>query len=182
MWPINSKLSDPQFKQEMKLCTVRYRFNSDKKLCGLQLIFTNGTSSPEFEAEDAEEVKDKKQKTGQWEKSDLDPNMQISSVEFFVCNENRTFSIQALRFRDSDGVVVQCITKVWPLAESWSSVANNAVDDALFAITCVKAEIPLGQEIIGIQVNTRGETLGKLGFIIWEPNVKADKLTLKPPQ
>ena len=138
MWPINSKLNNPEFKEEMRLVGVNYKMNARKRICGLRLNFNNGISSPAVETEE-----ERKEPTSKWEQADfMDPADKVGSIETYVSNENGKYSIQALRFRDQNGVVMQCITQIWPLQESWSHVATNAAKAKIFESKCIKAEIP----------------------------------------
>ena len=139
MWPINSKLENEEFKQEMRLKSINYKFNDRKRICGLRLNFNNGVSSPTCESED-----EQNEPRYKWETTEFsDPLEKVASIETYVSNENGRFSIQALRFRDKNGVMMQVITKIWPLQESWSHVATNAAKNKVYESKLIKATIPV---------------------------------------
>ena len=44
----------------------------------------------------------------------------------------------------------------------------------------VKVDVPDNQDVIGLKCCATGNAISKLGFIVWEPNVKRAELTLVP--
>jgi len=91
--------------------------NLRRKICGLQLHFNNGVSSPRFETEIEQPIK-KDEKVKKWKLALLDPADEIGSIETYVNEEEGKFSIVAIRFRDRYGVCMQVITLERPLDDS----------------------------------------------------------------
>ena len=141
----------------MKLCQIKYKMNNIQRFCGLQFIFNNGEKSQLFETDT--------QSKKEWETADIDPSDTIGSIEIYVTEEKGgKYAIQALRFRDKYGVSMQCISMEQPKDKNkW-----------------VKQKVPKGYDLIGIQCSTVGDTISKLGFVIWVPNQVPEPLSLKP--
>ena len=81
---------------------MSFRMNNKMKFCGLQLHFDSGISSPKLETE----VKSKKK----WQHAEIDPFDKIAFIEAHVSKTFQQSSISALRFRDADGIILQCIS------------------------------------------------------------------------
>jgi len=115
----------------MKLSKILYKEYYFGELSGIQLEFTNGKQTPMFQTEKAK----RKDPLIQLKKVNVDTSKTIAAIAMKVADGNY---LNALRLIDTDGEFVVDVS--WDGAEEDEDAGE-----------WIRNEVPIGQEIIGIQ-------------------------------
>ena len=118
-------------------------------LQGIQLCFTNGTKSPKFETEEANE-------SLIWEECPLNTAMRVRKVGYHMSPDGTR--IQGIAMHTRGGArTIELLSKNWSQSDpQWTTM-----------------ELPQAKEIIGVHGTREANAITSFGFVVAVPNYAA---------
>ena len=149
-FPSLDELSHFPHGKDIRLRKIYYKNGFGNALKAIRLEFTYGITSPLFEAED---------KNHKLKSVEVDTTRTVRKISMNVCDSLN--QLRGMRLIDQFGKNI--IELIW---------CTNNTD-----CKWITQEVPKGQQIIGLQCNTKTNNsfIQCLGFILWTPSAKKSK-------